>query len=176
MKTEANISLQQNIDNDIKINNNADANHQISEQQNEHQHATIDHNTPEEDNTKETAKDDSIKEKFDIIFKRNYQNCVIEEIEQRTIPTKLDKKIDKNIIKVANELIENHLCSLEIISPCEKNCTIYCIAISCKEIIDDLPTGEIQNKYNTPKWIVNLENSVERIRQEIAGTQVVIEC
>ena len=50
------------------------------------------------------------------------------------------------------------------------NCTIYCIAISCKEIINDLPAGEIQNKkYNKPKWIVNF-------RREIAHTQVVIEC
>ena len=31
METEKNISLQQNIDNDIEINNNTDDNHQISE-------------------------------------------------------------------------------------------------------------------------------------------------
>ena len=44
-------------------------------------------------------------------------------------------------------------------------------------MINDLPTGEIQNKkYNKPKWIVNLENSIDRIRREIAHTQVVIEC
>ena len=56
------------------------------------------------------------------------------------------------------------------------NCTIYCIAVSCKEIINDLPTEEIQNKYNKPTWIINLENSNDRIRREIAHTQVVIEC
>ena len=146
METEENISLQQNIDNDIEINNNTNDNHQISEQKNEHQHAIIDHNTPEEDRIKETPKDDLIKEKLNMIFKRNYQNYVIKEIEQRTIPTKLNKKIDKDIIKVANEIIENHLYSSETISTWEINCTIYCIAISCKEINNDLPTGEIQNK------------------------------
>ena len=67
----------------------------ISDQQNKHQHATTDHNTPEGDDTKEMPKDDPIKEKLDIIFKRNYQNYVIKEIEQQTIPPKLNKKIDK---------------------------------------------------------------------------------
>ena len=32
------------MDNDIEISNNTNDNHQISDQQNEHQHATIDHN------------------------------------------------------------------------------------------------------------------------------------
>ena len=81
METEENISLQQNIDNDIEINN-TDSDHQISEQQNEYQHAIIDHDAPEEDRLKETPKDDQIKEKLDIIFKKNYQNYVIKEIEQ----------------------------------------------------------------------------------------------
>ena len=177
IETEEKITLQQNVDNDIEINNNSDDNHQISDQQNSHQHATIDRNTPEEDRKKETSKDDPIKEKLGIIFKRKYQNYVIKEIEQQTIPTKLNTKIDKDIIKVANEIIENHLCSLETISAWKIISTIYCITILCKEIINDLPTGEMRNKrYNQPKWIVNFENSIERFRREIAHTQVVIEC
>ena len=147
----------------------------ISDQQNKHQHATIDHNTPEE-GTKEMTKDDPIKEKLDIIFKRNYQNYIIKETEQWTIPTKLNKKIDQNIVKVENEIRENHLCSLKTIN-CTTNSTIYCITVSCKEIISDLPTKEIQNKkYNKPKWIVNFENSIKIVWREIAHTQVVSEC
>ena len=73
--------------------------------------------------------------------------------------------------------MENNLCSLETTSTWKINCTIYCIAISCKEICNDLPTGKIQNKkYNKPEWIVNLENSIERIQREMADKQVVIEC
>ena len=35
----------------------------------------------------------------------------------------------------------------------------------------------MQNKkYNKPKWIITLENSIERVRREIAHTQVVTEC
>lgn len=56
-----------------------------------------DHNTPEEDLP--------IEEKLDIIFKGNYQNY-IKKIEQQAIPTKLNKKIEKNIIKAVNEIIE----------------------------------------------------------------------
>ena len=36
MVREENISLQQNIDNDIEVNNNVDDNHKIYEQQNKH--------------------------------------------------------------------------------------------------------------------------------------------
>ena len=130
METEESISLQQNKGNDIKINDNTDGNRQFSDQQDEHQHATINHNTIEEDDIKGMPKDDPIKEKLDVLFKKllKFRN---KKVEQRT------KVIDKDIIKGANEITGNHLCSLE---------TVWFLALlfHVKEIINDLPTGEIK--------------------------------
>ena len=81
-------------------------------------------------------------------------------------------------LKNANEITRTHLQSIENISLKEINCTIYSIAISCKEIIDDITTPKQGNKSKTrnPKWIVKLENNIERIRTEIAHVQVIINC
>ena len=64
-------------------------------------------------------------------YLKNYGNSVIKKVEQRI------KVIDKDIIKVANEITGNHLCSLE---------TAWFLALlfHVKEIINDLPTGEIK--------------------------------
>ena len=63
-------------------------------------------------------------------YLKNYENSVIKKVEQRI------KVIDKDI-KVANEITGNHSCSLE---------TVWFLALlfHVKEIINDLPTGEIK--------------------------------
>ena len=84
-----------------------------------------------------------------------------------------------NFFKNANKITSTHLQSTENISVREINCTIYSIAISYKEIMDDITTSKQENgnrKQEKPKQIVNLENDVERIRTEIAYVQVIINC
>ena len=77
------------------------------------------------------------------------------------------------------QITSTHLQSIESISLREINGTIYSIAISCKEIMDDITTLKQENtnwKHEKPKWNVNLENNIERIRTEIAHVQVIIIC
>ena len=144
------------------------------EQQNEHQQAsTVNHVTQELHDI------DALKEKLKNIFDRNYQYYIKRELKDRVIPTKTNKKVELNILKNANEITSTHLQSIENISLREINCTIYSIAISCKEIMDDITTPKQENtnrKQEKPKWIVNLENNIERIRTEIAHIQVIINC
>ena len=81
-----------------------------------------------------------------------------------------------NVPKNANKTTSIHLQSTENISVREINCKIYSIAISCKEIMDDITTPKQENtnqKQEKPKWIVNLENNRDRIRTEIAHVQVI---
>ena len=62
---------------------------------------------------------------------------------------------------------------MDNISCQEINCTIF----SCKEIIDHITTFKKENrnwKQEKPKWIVNLESDIERLRTEIAHVQVII--
>ena len=122
---------------------------------------------------------DALKEKLKNIFDRNYQYCIKRELKDHVIPTKANKKIELNILKNANEITSNHLQSIENVSLKEINCTIYSIAISYKEVVDDITTpkqGNTNRKQEKPKWIVNLENNIERIRTEIAHVQVIINC
>ena len=122
---------------------------------------------------------DALKEKLKNIFDRNYQYCIKRELKDHVIPTKANKKIELNILKNANEITSNHLQSIENVSLKEINCTIYSIAISYKEVVDDITTpkqGNTNRKQEKPKWIVNLENNIERIRAEIAHVQVIINC
>ena len=122
---------------------------------------------------------DALKEKLKNICDRNYQYCIKRELKDHVIPTKANKKIELNILKNANEITSNHLQSIENVSLKEINCTIYSIAISYKEVVDDITTpkqGNTNRKQEKPKWIVNLENNIERIRTEIAHVQVIINC
>ena len=120
-----------------------------------------------------------MKEKLKNIFDPNYQYCIKRELKDRAIPMKANKKIELNILKNANEITSTHLKSIENISLREINCTIYSIAISCKEIMDDIATSKRENtnrKQEKLKWIVNLENNIDRIRIDVAHVQVTINC
>ena len=144
------------------------------EQQNEHQQASAVNHL-----TQELHDIDALKEKLKNIFDRNYQYYIKRELKDRVIPIKANKKVELNILKNANEITSTHLQSIENISLREINCTIYSIAISCKEIMDDITTPKQENtnrKEEKPKWNVNLENNIERIRTEIAHVQVNIDC
>ena len=57
----------------------------------------------------------------------------------------------------------------------EINCAIYCIALTCKELNNDVRTSE-KRKNGPPKWITSIESSINRIRKLISYVQVVIKC
>ena len=110
------------------------------QQQNEHQQASaVNHVMQELHDT------DALKEKLKNIFDRNYQYYIIRELKDRGIPIKANKKVELNILKNANEITSTHLQSIENISLRETNCRIYSIAISCKEIMDDITTPKQEN-------------------------------
>ena len=107
------------------------------EQQDEHQQASAVNHV-----TQELHDIDALNEKLKNIFDRNYQYYIKRELKDRVIPTKEKKKVELNIFKNANEITSIHLQAIENISLREIHCTIYSIAISCKEIMDDITTPE----------------------------------
>ena len=110
------------------------------EQEKQHQQfSTVNHVTQELHDT------DAMKEKLKNMFDRNYQYYIKREIKDRVIPMKSIKRIQLNILKNANEITSTHLQSIENISLREINCTIHSIAISCKEIMDDITTPKQEN-------------------------------
>ena len=110
------------------------------EQEKQHQQvSTVNHVTQELHDT------DAMKEKLKNMFDRNYQYYIKREIKDRVIPMKSIKRIQLNILKNANEITSTHLQSIENISLREINCTIHSIAISSKEIMDDITTPKQEN-------------------------------
>ena len=171
-ETAENSRMPQHYNENIK--NNTDNHVTATEQQNEHQQASMVNQV-----TQGLHDNEALKEKVKNIFDCNYQYYIKRELKDRVIPVKANKKIELNTLKTANEITSTHLQSIENISLREINFTIYSIAISCKEIMDDITTPKQENtnrKQEKPKWIVNLENNIERIRTEIAHIQVIINC
>ena len=77
---------------------------------------------------------DLIKESFTTIFKRNYDNYFHKDLSDRTIDTTTNKKIMKSLLDAANDVMRDHINRIENVTLSEINCTIYSIAVSCKEL------------------------------------------
>ena len=118
---------------------------------------------------------DSIKESLATIFKRNYGNYIDKSLRDRTIDTTTSKKVNKNLLNTANDVMRNHLNNIENVTLWEINCAIYCIALTCKELNNDVRTSE-KKKNRPPKWITSIESSINRIKKLISYVQVVIKC
>ena len=118
---------------------------------------------------------DPIKESLATIFKRNYDNYIHKSRSDRTIDTTTNKKINKNLLNTPNDVIRNHLNNIENVTLWEINCAIYCIALTCKELNNDVRTSE-KRKNGPPKWITSIESSINRLRKLTSYVQVVIKC
>ena len=107
-----------------------------------------------------------------------FKNTLQYDLEDRKIKSKLNKKLDQNVITAVNELSNEILHSINKPSYRDINCLIYASALTCKTFIGDIQPMPINIK-NTPKfpnWINNIEQSIARIRKELSQINVVIKC
>ena len=143
-ETAENSRMPQHYNENIK--NNTDNHVTATEQQNEHQQAFMVNQVMQglHDN-------DAVKEKVKNIFDCNYQYYIKRELKDCIIPVKANKKIELNTLKTANESTSTHLQSIENISLREINFTIYSIAISCKEIMDNITTPKKEHTVENKK-------------------------
>ena len=103
-------------------------------------------------------------------FIKNYKETLEKELQDRLIHTRLNKKIDKNIIIAANDIAKDVLETIENPDFWELNCLIYATAMTCKEYNNDIQRIEpekAKEKLDMPKWIYHLEESISRVRREI---------
>ena len=54
-----------------------------------------------------------VKESLATIFKRNCDNCIHKSLSDRTIDSTTNKKINKNQLNTANDVMRNHLNNIE---------------------------------------------------------------
>ena len=78
-------------------------------------------------------------------------------------------------MNTVDEVMRNHLNNTENVTLWEINFTIYCIALTCKELNNDVRTSE-KRKNELPKRITSIESSINRIRKLISHVQVVTKC
>ena len=100
-------------------------------------------------------------------FIKNYKETLEKELQDRLIHTRLNKKIDKNIIIAANDIAKDVLETIENPDFWELNCLIYATAMTCKEYNNDIRRIEpekAKEKLDMPKWIYHLEESISRVR------------
>ena len=113
------------------------------------------------------------------MFIKNYKETLQKEVQERLIHTRLNKKIDKDIIIAANDIAKDILENIENPEFWELNCLIYATAMTCKEYNNDIRRIEpekAKEKLDMPKWIYHLEESISRVRQEINPINVLIKC
>ena len=72
-------------------------------------------------------------------------------------------------MNIASDLTRNDLNNIEIVTLWEINCTIYRIALTCKELNNDVRTSE-KRKNEPPKWITSTESGINRIDIKIPCT------
>ena len=56
---------------------------------------------------------DPIKESLAMTFKRNYDNYIHKSLTDQTTDTTTHKKINKNLLSTANDIMRNHLNNIE---------------------------------------------------------------
>ena len=112
-------------------------------------------------------------------FIKNYKETLEKDLPDRLINTRLNKKIDKNIIIAANDIAKEILETIENPGFWELNCHIYATAMTCEGYNNDIQTIEpekAKEKLDMPKWIYQLEESISRVRREINQITVLIKC
>ena len=173
------------VNNENRVDNNRNGidinydrlNDNVNDNDND-QSGEIDHNSNRENNeNNQMAINDVLKEQLSVPYLRNYNIYHEKDVNDRLIYTKANKTITKETLQAANVVIKEHLNTIDSPTLWDVNCSIYSIALACKELNDDIKEiNNQQRKKDEPKWIVNLKNSIERTRKLIAHTQVVIKC
>ena len=74
-----------------------------------------------------------------------------------------------NLLNTASDVTRNDLNNIENVTLWEINCTIYCIALTCKELNNDVRTSE-KRKNEPVKWITSTESGINRIDINIPCT------
>ena len=99
-------------------------------------------------------------------------------LDERTTTTNINKNIDKTLYTTVDIIAKEHLESLELIDYWVLNVSVYTAAYTIKQYVGVLKTTALtQNKITeTPKWIKNIENSIENTRKVIGKLTTVIAC
>ena len=111
------------------------------------------------------------------IFERNYEIIKKQSIEERVYSTNCSKTLSDDAIKVISFISINKL--NELIKPNFFDINVlYTAAVTVNEHKGDLKenTNQRPKTYNPQKWIISIENKINKLRKTIGQLTTVINC
>ena len=111
------------------------------------------------------------------MFQRNYETIKNQSIDERVYPTKFNKKLSNDVIKVIDFLANNAIKELKKPKHFDINTLLYTSAITAKEYVNDLTElNKKSPKKYPPKWLDNIENKIAVLRKKIGQLTTLINC
>ena len=89
---------------------------------------------------------DPVKEQLKKLFQQNYQLSHPRDLNERLLRTKPNKIIENRVLKTADIIVKEHLLSISKKTLWDVNCILYCIAISCKIVNNDVSEQLVQQR------------------------------
>ena len=98
-------------------------------------------------------------------------------IDQRTYLTRVNTKINDNLLKCVDDLNKEYLTSLDSPNYWDINVCLYSAAITCLREMNQLRELNLTNdKPKFPRWLTQLEKSITYLRKKIGQLTVIVKC
>ena len=111
------------------------------------------------------------------IFELNFEIVKNQNIDQRVHPTKYNKEVTDDVIKVIDFLASNTIKAIREPSQFDINALLYTSAVSTKKRLNDLKEIPKQHLKKVPlKWLNIIESKITALRKKIGQLATLINC
>ena len=137
----------------------------------------INRNNVENNQAQESPGYQLLKDKLKPIFLQTIDILHNKNIEQRTYLTRVNTKINDNLLKYVDDLNKEYLTSLESPNYWDINVCLYSATVTCLREMNQLRELNLTNdKPKFPRWLTQLEKSITYLRKKIGQLTVIVKC
>ena len=114
---------------------------------------------------------------FLLTYECNYEIVKNQNIDQRVYPTKCNKSVTDDVIKVIDFLASNTLKEIHQPSYFDINALLYTSAVTAKEHLNDLKEIPKQSFKKAPqKWFNSIKSKITALRKKPGQLITLIDC
>ena len=137
--------------------------------------------TPPLEQTCHVTLTDADKELLQTLQQRFFENIEKYKLfDNREQLTYVNKKPSDGELKVIDAIIKTYFDNLKYVRDVtfdDINTVIYSAAVTIKEYLKDVKYAKVRKEEPAePKWILNLDNKIKRLRRDISHTQLILSC
>ena len=137
--------------------------------------------TPPLEQTCHVTLTDADKELLQTLQQRFFENIEKYKLfDNREQLTYVNKKPSDGELKVIDAIIKTYFDNLRYVRDVtfdDINTVIYSAAVTIKEYLKDVKYAKVRKEEPAePKWILNLDNKIKRLRRDISHTQLILSC